>query len=104
MTNRGGTFQLEQVPAGKASIWVHKPGFCRPGVSEPITISSNDVELRMIRAASVYVAVDFTGKARPAEYIVSIEPEGGGSVGSFGGSGHVDANGHIAFKDVPPGR
>ncbi len=52
----------------------------------------------------MYVAVDFKDKERPAEYIVSIEPDGGSSVGSFGGSGHIDANGHIAFKDVPPGR
>jgi hypothetical protein len=103
-TNGEGGFYVDDVPVGKASIWVHKPGFCRPGLGEPITTPARAVELRMVRAAGVYVAVDFKDKVRPAEYIVSIEPEGGSSVGSFGGSGHIDANGHIAFKDVPPGR
>jgi hypothetical protein len=65
---------------------------------------TDGVKLRMIRAANVYVAVDFSGKERPAAYIVNISPEGGDRVGSFGGSGHIDANGHIAFKEVSPGR
>jgi hypothetical protein len=103
-TNGEGAFRVEDVPAGKASIWVHKPGFCRPGLGEPITTPADGVELRMLRAASVYVGVDFTSKQRPAEYIVSISPEGGDKVGSYGGSGQIDANCHVAFKDVPPGR
>jgi hypothetical protein len=103
-TDAKGSFQVEEVPAGKASIWVHKSGFCRPGLGESITIPTDSVTMRMMRAASVYIAVDFTKKERPAAYIVNISPEGGNKVGSFGGSGQIDANDHITFKDVPPGR
>jgi hypothetical protein len=35
---------------------------------------------------------------------VEIEPEGGSKIGSWGGSGNVDAAHRIAFHDVPPGR
>jgi hypothetical protein len=48
--------------------------------------------------------VDFTGKVRPGGYIVSMEPEGGSKIGSYGGSGNIDAEGRMTFKDVPPGK
>jgi hypothetical protein len=48
--------------------------------------------------------VVFVGAAIPESYIVSIEPEGGSKVGTWGGSGHIDAKNQISFKDVPPGR
>jgi len=51
---------------------------------------------------NVQVTVDFTGKERPGGYIVSITPEGGNVVGSYGGSGNIDAKNQIAFTDVPP--
>ena len=31
-TDAEGRFRAEQVPVGKATIWVHKPGYCRPGL------------------------------------------------------------------------
>lgn len=33
-----------------------------------------------------------------------IAPEGGEAVGKYGGSGNIDADGRIAFENVPPGR
>ena len=36
--------------------------------------------------------------------MVDIEPEGGSKIGSWGGSGNIDAHDEIAFSDVPPGR
>ena len=58
----------------------------------------------MMKAASVRVTVDFTGRERPAGYIVSIAPEGGEVVGSYGGSGNIDARNQMTFAIVPPGR
>ncbi len=58
----------------------------------------------MIRAASVRVAVDFTGKERPEGYMVHLEPEGGNVVGSYGGTGGIDAQNQRTFENVPPGR
>jgi hypothetical protein len=103
-TGKDGRFRAEQIPLGKATIWVHKPGYTRPGLGEPITTPKDDVELRMTKAARVEVTVDFTGTERPKGYIVRIEPEGGDKVGSFGGSGNINAKNQIIFENVPPGR
>jgi hypothetical protein len=103
-TDAEGNFRSEQIPGGKTTIWVHKPGYCRPGLGLPITAPSDDVKLSMIKSASVRVTVDFTGKERPQGYIVRIQPEGGEVVGSFGGSGNINASNQIAFENVPPGR
>ena len=34
-TTAEGGFRMEQVPAGKAKISIHKPGYCRPGPGRP---------------------------------------------------------------------
>ena len=52
----------------------------------------------MMKAASVRVTVDFTGRERPAGYIVSIAPEGGEVVGSYGGCRSRGAGGHAACR------
>jgi hypothetical protein len=103
-TGTDGRFRADDVPLGKATIWIHKPGYCRPGLGQPITTPKNDVELTMTKAARVIVTVDFTGKERPPGYIVQIEPEGGSAVGTFGGSGNISAKNQIAYENVPPGR
>jgi hypothetical protein len=101
-TDVEGRFRAEQVPRGTATIWLHKPGYCRPGLGLPITTPKDDVALQMIKSASVRVTVDFTGKERPAGYMVSIAPEGGEAVGSYGGSGNIDAKNQMSFAIVPP--
>ena len=103
-TDAEGRFRAEQVPGGTATIWLHKPGYCRPGLGLPIATPKDDVELQMMKAASVRVTVDFTGKERPAGYMVRIAPEGGEVVGSYGGSGNIDARNQMTFEIVPPGR
>jgi hypothetical protein len=103
-TDAEGRFRAGQVPRGTATIWLHKPGYCRPGLGLPIATPRNDVALQMMKAASVRVTVDFTGKERPAGYMVSIAPEGGEVVGSYGGSGNIDARNQMTFEIVPPGR
>jgi len=103
-TDAEGRFGAEQVPRGTATIWIHKPGYCRPGLGLPIATPKDDIELRMMKSAGVRVTVDFTGKERPAGYMVSIAPEGGEVVGSYGGSGNIDAGNQMTFENVPPGR
>jgi hypothetical protein len=96
-TDAEGRFQADQLPRGTATIWIQKPGYCRPGLGPSITTPKNDVELQMTEAASVRVTVDFTGKERPAGYIVSMAPEGGAVVGSYGGSGNIDEKNQMTF-------
>ena len=103
-TDADGRFRLDQVPIGSATIVLRKSGYCRPGLGQPITAPAKDVALTMMKSAQVRVTVDFAGKQRPGDYIVEIRPEGGEVVGSWGGSGEIDAENQISFNDVPPGR
>lgn len=103
-TDADGRFRADRVPMGTATIWLHKPGFCRPGLGLSIATPKADVELQMLKSASVRVTVDFNGKQRPGGYIVKIEPEGGEAVGTYGGSGSISGEDQITFENVPPGR
>lgn len=101
-TDADGRFRIDQVPVGNASVWLRKQGYCRPGLGQPIVTPTRDVALSMMKSATVRVAVDFGGKERPEAYIVEMEPEGGEAVGKWSGSGMIDANNQITYKDVPP--
>src|SRR5262249_48625594 len=103
-TGPDGRFHVDRVPVGRATIWVHKRGYCRPGLGLPIVAPAKDIELSMLKSAGVRVTVEFAGPKPPGGYIVQIEPEGGSKVGSWGGSGEVDGAHRIAFHDIPPGR
>ena len=103
-TNADGQFHLDQVPVGSATIRLRKTGYCRPGLGQPITTPAKDILLEMMPAACVSVTVDFAGSQRPQAYIVQMEPEGGAAVGKWSGSGNIDQQNRMSFKDVPPGR
>ncbi|MHB1038173.1 MAG: carboxypeptidase regulatory-like domain-containing protein [Pirellulales bacterium] len=102
-TGADGRFQFDQTPAGRATIMVYKDGYCRAGLGPSVATPAKDVALRMGKAAQLRVTVEFAGD-RPAEYLVEIEPEGGSKIGTWGGSGRIDADGGISFQNVPPGR
>jgi len=103
-TDAGGQFRCDQLPHGHATLWVYKFGYCRPGLGLPVKLPTDGVALTMTRSARLRVTVDFAGKAKPEGYLVNIAPEGEKVVGSWGGSGIIDAQNQIAFTDVPPGR
>jgi hypothetical protein len=58
----------------------------------------------MLESSQLRVTVDFTGTQRPDDYMIDIEPEGGSQIGSWGGSGSINADNVLEFSDVPPGR
>lgn len=103
-TGADGRFRTQQIPLGKATVWVHKAGYSRPGLGQEITTPNESIKLTMTRAGRIVVTVDFTGKQRPQGYIVKLEPEGGEVVGSYGGSGQINDKNQIAFDNVPPAR
>jgi len=103
-TDAAGRFTTSEMPIGTATLRTYKQGYCRIGLGEPVELPASDVKLSMVPASQVKVLVDFGDAAKPNSYIVEIEPEGGSKVGSYGGSGNVDASGFIEFKNVPPGR
>jgi Carboxypeptidase regulatory-like domain len=102
-TGADGQFRAEQVPIGQTTLWVRKSGYFRPGLGLPVTTPKDGITLVMLQAARAVITVDFTGKVRPAGYIVMIEPEGGNVIGSWGGSGQIDTNNKITFENAPPG-
>ncbi|HVJ80760.1 MAG TPA: carboxypeptidase-like regulatory domain-containing protein, partial [Planctomycetia bacterium] len=103
-TDADGRFRADRLPAGSAKVWVHKPGYVRPGLGPSITTPKDDVELTMSKSGSVKVTVDFGAGPKPGEYMVAIEPEGGNKIGSHGGSGIIDAANKMTFNDLPPGK
>lgn len=103
-TDEDGRFAIEGAPAGRATVWVRKEGYVRPGLGPDVETPADGVALAMQRAASLRVGVDFSGKLRPGQYLVELEPEGGHVVGSFGGSGAIDEKNQIRFENVPAGR
>lgn len=103
-TDADGRFRLESVPLGKASAWVHKPGYVRPGLGPHFTTPAVDLKLEMQPAAKLLVRVDFSATTRPEGYIVNIKPEGGEKVGSWGGSANIDAAAQFTFENIPPGK
>lgn len=103
-TGKDGRFRSTGYPAGTATIWLRKEGYCRPGLGRPVTLPATGIDMGMKKAASAEVTVDF-GDAKPsAGYLVQIEPDGGSVVGSFGGSAQLDPKGIARFSGVPPGR
>jgi hypothetical protein len=107
-TDGQGKFRIGLVPVGEATIRLQKAGYARLG-TQPISMPAGGIKLTMMKTAKpaeVQVTVDFTGKKRPKQYIVDIEhePKGAAAVGNWGGSGFIDANDQIVFRNVPPGR
>lgn len=103
-TVKDGRFRAQQVPLGKATLSVARAGYIRRGPELSFATPKSDVELKMIRAGRVEVTVDFTGKVRPEEYLVQIDPEGGSKIGSWGGVGRANDNNQVTYENVPPGR
>jgi hypothetical protein len=103
-TDAEGRFRTGAVPAGRATVWVHKPGYCRPGLGLDIKTPAEDVALAMGKSARVRVTVHFAGGVRPEGYFVRLTPEGGEAVGKWSGSSTIDAEDRATFADVPPGR
>jgi hypothetical protein len=103
-TDANGRFRAENLPKGTATVWVTKPGYVRPGLGPNITTPTQDVKLEMVKSASLVVTIDFSAATRPGGYIVMIDPEGGGGVGTWGGSGSIDPKDQIKFEHIPPGK
>src|SRR5262249_99895 len=103
-TDAEGRFHVDTLPLGTATIWVHKSGYCRPGLGLPIKIPANGLSLTMSKSARIIITVDFGVAGRSGDFIVEMLPEGGSVVGSWGGTASIDSGNQVMFRDVPPGR
>ena len=103
-TDVAGRFRADQVPAGKARVWLSKSDYSMGGWAKLVTLAAGENEFQLLKAGSIRVTVDFTGKKRPPEYIVEVEPEGGNAIGTYGGSAKIDAKNVFTFENVPSGK
>lgn len=103
-TDESGEFCFAAAPIGTAAVRIHKPGYCRPGLSPEISVPAEGVDLQMVESSSVTVIVLFESENVPTQYMVEIEPEGGSKVGSWGGSASIDDKNQYTFESIPPGR
>ncbi|MEI8018811.1 MAG: carboxypeptidase regulatory-like domain-containing protein [Schlesneria sp.] len=103
-TDAEGRFSFVSTPISTATVRVSKPGYVRPGLGLTIEVPVPNLKLVMQSAAKLKVTVDFSAAIREGQYLVHIEPEGGEKIGSWGGSGQIDANNIITFENVPEGK
>jgi hypothetical protein len=103
-TDAKGQFRIDPVPVGEATIRLRKAGYCRPGLGQPVSMPAGGIKLTMMKSAEVQVTVDFMENKRPKQYVVNISPEGGSAVGKWSGSGYIDTDDQIVFRNIPPGR
>lgn len=102
-TDECGEFEIT-APVGTASIRIHKPGWCRPGLGPEISVPADNVELEMVESSNITAIVLFQSADVPDQYMVQLEPEGGSAVGKWSGSATIDENNQYIFENVPPGR
>lgn len=102
-SNKNGEFEIVNIPVGSGQVWVHKKGYSRPGLGLDVTVPGNPIELQMKQAGSIRVTVSFN-KLREGGYIVHIADAAGEKVGTWGGSGNINSEDWIEFKDIPPGK
>lgn len=99
-----GRFTFASLPLGSATVWIHKPGYIRPGLGSKIQIPTNGLKMEMQPAAKLQVIIDFSATKRPKGYIVHVEPEGGEQVGKWSGDGNIDDDDQITYENIPPGK
>ncbi|MGD9632002.1 MAG: collagen binding domain-containing protein [Pirellulales bacterium] len=103
-TDAAGDFRIDSDPIGKSRLSLFKEDLVRPGLGQPIEMPAGDLKLTMSPAATLQVTVDFGNAAKPPQYLIQIEPEGGNKIGSWGGSSTVDDQNQVIFRNVPPGK
>ena len=104
LTDKLGRFESDEVPHGELTLRASKEGYVHLGLGDGVQAPAADVKLTLFRAGGIDVVVDFGGKAKPEDYLVKIEPEGGLVIGSWGGNASVDGSGFARFTNVPPGK
>ncbi len=103
-SDKDGGFEFTDLPEGKATIWVHKQDYVRPGLGLNVQIPSEGHELTMGLSGRLKVKVVSSGTPLAENYIVQIESFEGAKVGTWGGSAQVDPEGAVNFTNIPPGK
>ncbi|AMV21091.1 carboxypeptidase-like regulatory domain-containing protein [Planctomyces sp. SH-PL14] len=103
VTAADGRFKAEALPRGTAALWTWKEGYCKLGLAQPMKTPAEDVVLKMFPAAEVTITVPEDLLPTSGGYIVNMVPKGGEAVGKWSGSGNIDGDRKMVFRNVPPG-
>jgi hypothetical protein len=105
-TDDKGTFAIDGLPHGHCQPFAHAAGYSMVDVLTVQTVPTPEgLKLRVVQAGTIKATVATPGGGPPQQqYMVNLEPEGGSKIGSYGGSGSVDAKGVMTFQNVPPGK
>lgn len=104
-TNEKGEFALSDIPAGKLKFSSRTKEYYYNSVLNEHDTDEKIIVLKLVQTGSVLVVVA-NADADPvtSKYMIEVGPEGGGGVGSWGGSANVRSDGTVLFKSMPPGR
>ncbi len=104
MTDAEGRFTFSGMPRGHTQLWAHADGLHQVEVLKAYESPSDNIKITMAATGNVHGKVlDKTGKPA-ANGDVSIWPEGGSKVGTWGGGSKLKDDGTFAFENVPPGK
>ena len=102
-TNEKGEFEFTNVPVGQASLRVFRKGFFLAGKGPNVTIPSENAAVEMTPAGEIRIEVLFS-IPRKSDYVIHMEDATGSGVGKWGGSGNINQENWIDFKNVTPGK
>jgi len=99
-TDAQGKFEIGGLPMGYTYILCYAEGLHQVGVLKQMydIPSKEKIQIHMGRTGII------KGKVSGKVTNVSVYPEGGAKVGTWGGSTQVKADGTFEFKNVPPGK
>lgn len=104
-TDASGRFTITGLPAGKCQLFARSDGLHQVDMLEMHAVPARDISLKLAATGSIHVAVTQAGGApTDGPLLVTLTPEGGDRVGSYGGSAELQADGTFQFDHVPPGK
>lgn len=108
-TDANGECELVDVPDGKVKLGCRTKEYYYNSVLNEHDTNEDPIVLKLLPTGSVKVSV-FSPEGQPVttKYIVEINEKGvdpikGGTVGSWGGSANIGADGTYTFERIPPG-
>jgi hypothetical protein len=102
-TDAEGRFTLVNLPRGEAFLTVWAANLYQLDMMRPHAIPAASITLTMTGTGTIRgKLLGPNGKAKAGD--VSVWPEGGSRVGTWGGSMNVPDTGEFAFENVPPGK
>jgi len=103
--DKNGEATLDDIPHGQLRFSSKVRGYYHNSVTKLYKTDQETIELKLQATGSVTIFVsNAKGEPITSRYIVEIEPEEGGGVGTWGGSSNVNKEGTVEFDGVPPGK